>query len=410
VTTELVVGLTDARPSRSLRARPSDLASRRLATSAWLALMVNVLPYYSFPALIAPPARVAQLVTQGALVVALLLALMSNPRVRLRPTLVMALLTVVCVVTLATAPHNDFFIGSTYRAVRLTVFVVVLWLLTPWWGRRDAPLLRAHLLGLVVITGSVVVGAVLSPGAAFSYGGRLSGALWAMPPTQVAHYAAVLLGCTVLLWMGRVVRSSWVLAAAVVCAGILVGSHTRTALLALVLGLAVGAASMFVSYARVRRTSVTLLVVTALGAVLFSPLIVSWLLRGQETSEAANLTGRTLVWSQVFAAPRPGIEVVFGSGPSNQSFNGLPIDSNWVASFLDLGYFGIAVQVAVMLTIVGAAVVRPRSPSRAIALFLVVYCTASSFTEVALAAPTMYLLDVAVAASLVLPLPNGERP
>ena len=41
--------------------------------------------------------------------------------------------------------HNEFALGSTFRACRLVGFVLaVLWLLTPWWGRRDMLLLRCH--------------------------------------------------------------------------------------------------------------------------------------------------------------------------------------------------------------------------------------------------------------------------
>ena len=81
--------------------------------------------------------------------------------------------------------HNQFFLGSTFRACRLIAYVTVLWLLTPWWGRADFPLLRAHITCLRIVIVTVLIGAVVAPGAAFSYEGRLSGALWPIPPTQV---------------------------------------------------------------------------------------------------------------------------------------------------------------------------------------------------------------------------------
>ena len=34
-----------------------------------------------------------------------------------------------------------------------------------------------------------------------SAGGRLAGVLWGIPATEVAHYAAVLLGLVVVLWL-----------------------------------------------------------------------------------------------------------------------------------------------------------------------------------------------------------------
>ena len=172
----------------------------------WAALFLNVLAFSGLPTLIPVPTTVGQLVTQGALIVAFLLALLANPRCVIRPNLFLILLSVLAVVALMVSIHNQFFLGSTFRACRLIGFVTVLWLLTPWWGRADFPLLRAHITCLRIVIVTVLVGAVVAPGAAFSYEGRLSGALWPIPPTQVAHYAAVLLGCTAVLWFGGAVR------------------------------------------------------------------------------------------------------------------------------------------------------------------------------------------------------------
>src|SRR6185312_13371845 len=114
--------------------------------------------------------------------------------------------------------------------------------------------LRSHITCLRIVVGTILLGAVLAPGAAFSYDGRLSGALWPIPPTQVGHYAAVLLGCTVVLWFGGVVRNRAALLTLVGAGAALVGAHTRTALIAFTVGIAVAAASMFIGHTRVRRT------------------------------------------------------------------------------------------------------------------------------------------------------------
>jgi hypothetical protein len=156
-----------------------------------------------------------------------------------RPSLVMVLLSVLAIVALMVSIHSEFPVGSTYRALRLIGFTVVLWLLTPWWGRADFPLLRAHLVCLRVIIVSVIVGAIVAPGAAFAYGGRLSGALWPIPPTQVGHYAAVLLGGTVLLWFGGAVRGRTAMWTLLPAGAVLIGAHTRTALIGMTIGLAV---------------------------------------------------------------------------------------------------------------------------------------------------------------------------
>ncbi len=77
--------------------------------------------------------------------------------------------------------------------------MATLWLLTPYWGRRDLLLVRCHLRAMAVVLGTVVLGLVVSPGHALN-GGRLIGAIWPVPATQVAHYAAVTLGLAVVLW------------------------------------------------------------------------------------------------------------------------------------------------------------------------------------------------------------------
>jgi hypothetical protein len=41
-------------------------------------------------------------------------------------------------------------------------FVAALWLLTPWWGRRDLLLVRCH-LALAVVLGSVLLGVLIAP-------------------------------------------------------------------------------------------------------------------------------------------------------------------------------------------------------------------------------------------------------
>ena len=41
---------------------------------------------------------------------------------------------------------------------------------------------------------------------------------------------------------------------------------------------------------------------------------------------------------------------------SNMSFNGLPIDSNWVATFQDQGRFGIALEAFMFLLLLVTAI------------------------------------------------------
>jgi hypothetical protein len=380
-------------------------------TPAWAALYVNVLTYTG-AVLLPIPQSIGQAIAQGMLLVALLLALLANPGIVVRPNICLTLLTAMAVLALAVSIHNEFVVGSTYRAFRLILFVGVLWLLTPWWGRPELPLLRAHLLVLRAIIASVWLGAALAPGPAFSASDRLSGVLWPMPPPQVAHYAAILFGCTVILWFCGVVTGRGMVITLVAAGAALVATHTRTALLGAVLGLIVAAASLFLARARVRRTTAVVVPVVIVAWLVFSSLIVSWLARGQSTTDLTQLTGRTRVWAAAAQQELTIVQDLFGIGLTNKSFNGLPIDSSWVATKIELGRLGVGITVAVLLALFLAAITRPAGPRRAIALFIIVYCLTASFTETGLGDASPYLLDLTVAASLLAspPLLTRRRP
>jgi len=369
--------------------------------AAWLALFVNVLAPGGNPTVIPIPRLVFQAVAQGSLVLALAFALLANRRLVVRPNVFMTLLTALALSSLVISLHNQFFVGSVYRGVRLMVFVACLWLLTPWWGRRDLVLLRAHRVAMWAILALVLVGVAIAPGKAFAFEGRLSGTLWPVPPTQVAHYAAVLFGTSAILWMCRVISGRHALVAVTVSTIALIGTHTRTALLGAAIGVALACASLFLGHARVRRVSVSTSVGVIAATAIFAPQIVSWLSRGQTIEDAAQLTGRTKVWSDVFATPRPAMESLFGSGLSNKSFDGLAIDSNWVASYLDQGWFGVVIQAAMLLLLLAMVATHVRGPRRAVALFLVVYGVISSITETGIGDASPYVLDLVVAASLL---------
>jgi len=391
----------DARP---LRFRPGRLPA--LVLLAWAALMFNVLTRAGDGMIIPIPPIVSSAMAQSSLVVALGFALLANPRLVVRPTLFLVLLTVMAVVALAVSLHSEFLVGSTYRGVRLVGFVACVWLLTPWWGRDDLVLLRCHWTCLWAILASVVLGAALGPGKAFANDGRLGGTLWPIWPTQVAHYSAVLLGGTAILWMCRIITGRHALLAAVVTSVILLATHTRTALLGLVVGLALASASLFIGHARVRRASVTALVVGLGTGALVAPQIVAWLMRGQSSEDAALLTGRASVWTSVSQAARPLSHEIFGDGLSNKSFAGQSIDSSWVSTFVDLGWLGIALEISFLLVLVVMVVTHVRGPRRAVALFLIAYCIVSSFTETGLGDASPYLLDLVVAASLLVTPPR----
>lgn len=392
--------------ARTRRTTTDPALDRRLLL-AWAAMFANVLPFAGGTAILPLPASVGQLVSQAALLLALLLALLANPRGLVRPNAYVVALSVMALLALMVSIHSIFMLGSTFRAVRFVGFVVVLWLLSPVWGRRDLALLRCHRICLMYLTASVLAGAAMAPGKAFSFDGRLSGVLWPIYPTQVAHHAAVLMGITVLLWMCKVVTDRGALLTVGLAVPVLLATHTRTALLAGTGALVVASASLLLGRSRARRAWLLGgFLAPCVGAVFASELL-SWFLRGQSSQEAAGLTGRTTVWAAVLAQPRPRLEELFGSGMSNLSFRGLAIDSNWVGTYLDLGLFGILVEVVILVALLVAALTRHSGPGSAVAIFLVVYCVLSSTTETGMSGPSAYLLDLAVASSVLARPPQG---
>jgi len=66
--------------------------------------------------------------------------------------------------------------------------------------------------------------------------------------------------------------------------------------------------------------------------------------------------------------------------------------------------------VAIVLFLLVTAYFQPRGLRRALALFLVTYCLVASFTEDGFTDATPYLLEVTLAASLLVPYVTGRKP
>ena len=301
-------------------------------------------------------------------------------------------------------PVGRHFVSTLYRTCRLGGFVATLWLLTPWWGRRDLLLVKCHLTALFIVLGSVLLGLILAPGRALAQG-RLSGELWPITPVQVSDFAAVALGLLVVLWFCGELRHRPLvtLFAILATTAMLLMTHTRTELIALVAGVLLAGLRMFAAEARVRRLFTSIGVLVLLAAVMFSGALTTWLARGENSQELTDLTGRTAVWTDVLNAPRDRFQVIVGYGLSNKGYNGLPIDSNWFAAYWDLGLVGVGLCIAMLLFVLVSSYFQPRSTRTALALFLVTYLTVTSFTETGLSDASVYLLELALAASLLVP-------
>ena len=393
----------DIRPVARAKAREGWV--QRRVSLTWYLLVLNCLTY--FPGgLIHLPSAGGKAITQGSLFVALFVALTVNRRIILRPNVFLCLVSLLILGALITILQPQH-VGTIYRTFRLAVFILVLWLLTPWWGRRDLLLVRCHLRALSVVLGTTLLGLVVAPGHALQQG-RLADVIWPSPPPQVAHYAAVTFGLAVVLWLCGQVRGRVTLVVVVLAGGILVLTHTRTALAAMIAGLLVAGMSLIVAKERVRKLFAAVGVITTIAILTLSGVISGWLARGQG-GQLTELSGRTVVWSQVLNVHRNKFDMIFGFGLSNDTFNGLSIDSNWLASYQTQGLYAVALCAMMLLFLLVTAYFTPRGVQRALALFLVIYCLVASFTEVGFTDASMYLLELALAASLLMPAIAGAR-
>jgi hypothetical protein len=377
-------------------------ATPKWAALAWALLIVNTLGSTGAKTVIPLPRSVSQLVTMGALMTAFVIALVLNKHLRIRPSAYLLLLTLLLVSSILSSADLQEGAGALFRCFRLTVFVSTLWLLTRWWD-GGFTFVRAHIRTYSVVLASVAIGLVVSPGNAMpeEYGGRLSGAIWPLTPPQIGQYAAVIAGLTLLLWFGR--RTTWRSALYIVVPslGLLLLTHTRTATLGLVAGLAVAFLSMLLTSARARKVFAWTVGVGAVAGVVLAGALQAWFLRGQSADNFSSLTGRAKVWDALLEAPRTTSEYIFGVGLTDKSYDGLPIDNSWLAIYHEQGFVGIALVAGFLLTLVVVAVLRPPSLARACAIFLITYCLSASYTEAGLGDASPYLLHLAVAASLL---------
>lgn len=383
-------------------------AAPRFVGAIWPLLVINILGFLPGSSLILPiPRPVGQMVTMGSLALAFGLALVLNPRVRIRPSAYLLLLSLLTLVSIASSIRLESGFGALVRCVRLVGFVATLWLLSRWW-RGDLRFARYHVRTLAAVLLSVLAGLAISPGKAFSGpDGRLVGAIWPIPAPQVGLYCATVAGLCVVLWITRDIDGRSAAVITLPAVGLLLESHTRTALLGLLVGLLIAGLSMALNNRRARRVFAVGIGFGGLVVVLFGQAIQNWLMRGQDAEELANLTGRQKVWDLLLAKERTLSEQFFGVGLTDKSFGGLAIDSSWLSIYHEQGWVGVVLVAAFVGSLVLTAMLRPPSSARACAVFLIAYCAVASYTEVGLGDASPYLLNLAVAASL---LASAEPP
>ncbi|MGH4030368.1 O-antigen ligase domain-containing protein [Actinomycetota bacterium Odt1-20B] len=379
----------------------ADRTPRTVGT-VWGLLVLNTLGSAGAKTIVPLPRSLIQMVTMGALVAAFTLALAVNLRLRIRPSAYVLLLTLLLVPSVIASANLESGFGALFRCGRLALFVGTLWLLTRWWD-GGLTFVRHHIRMYFAVLGSVAAGLVISPGAALPdlYGGRLVGALWPLTPPQIGQYAAVIIGLTVLLLLGR--RTDRASAAVVIVPSLvlLALSHTRTATLGLLLGLALAIGSLVLTSAAARRFFLWTVLIATVAAVGFASALQKWYLRGQTQEGLSSLTGRAKVWDALLAAPRSTAEQLFGMGLGDKSFGGLPIDNSWLAVYHEQGWTGVTLVAAIIVVLGGVALLRPPSLQRACAIFLISYCAIASYTEAGLGDASPYLLHLALAAALL---------
>ena len=231
-----------------------DPGRYRLGLMIWLLLFLNGLSSFDTPTLIPVPVKLMRLSAQGAIVLATLLVLVFNRRKLIRPNLFLTLYALLAALGVISSLRMNSGIGSVLRSGRFCVVILLLWLLTPLWGRRDRMLLGWHMTLLAALVGSVILGLLISPGGSRSPDGRLFGHLWPIPPPQVGHYSAVLAGIVFVLAIAGAMSRRIALPVGIVSVLVLLLSHTRTALIGLLAGLAAAVLSLIFVRKWARRT------------------------------------------------------------------------------------------------------------------------------------------------------------
>src|SRR5206468_12525653 len=111
------------------------------------------------PLILPIPSIIGKAITQGALPAALVMAVIVNRRLIVKPSIFLAMISLLVLEAFVNALQARHF-GTIYRSFRLGGFLFTLWLLSPWWGRRDLLLVRSHVITTTVVLGFTILGLV----------------------------------------------------------------------------------------------------------------------------------------------------------------------------------------------------------------------------------------------------------
>ncbi len=232
---------------------------------------------------------------------AIFLLLLANRRVILRPNVFLCIVSSFPLEAILTALQPQY-LGTIYRTFRLVEFVIALWLLTPWWGRRDLLLVRCHLKAYLVIPDQCFSARLSPPGRREE--GRLasaSGTSRRLKSVTTRRSRQASSSCSG--FCGKL-PGRLALGIVVVSVGMLILTHTRTALVGMMAGILIAYLSLVTTNARVRKLLDTAGIILVIAILTQSSFITSCLLRGEGTQDLPKLTGRTKVWTAILRFPR----------------------------------------------------------------------------------------------------------
>ena len=284
-------------------------------------------------------------------------------------------------------------VESAFRGTRLLLGLLVPVMLWPVVRGRPRLMIYACTAAYGGLALTVLAGAALSPEQAWQEGkpfqsARLVGAFLPMMAPRVGEIGAILVGLTVILWTQRKLHLVLLLAAVSVGTGLIVFSHTRTAALALVLALL--AAFLTCLGSPGGRRGLVLMISASAAVLPFMPTVIAWALRGQETEQLQNLTGRTTAWDFILSQPYDPLLFWFGHGLGDKrivlrrgqgDINVVPIDNSWLDAFWETGAIGTILVALAVLAALLYSLTTPGLAARAFAVFLMSYVMVSSVSE-----------------------------
>ncbi|MDD0857159.1 O-antigen ligase family protein [Arthrobacter alpinus] len=228
-----------------------------------------------------------------------------------------------------------------------------------------------------------------------------------MMPPRVGEIGAIIVGLTVLLWASKKL-SFWTVPIAVALGSMLIVlSRTRTAPLALLVGLLV--AFIATSGRASGRRGLTLLATVALLAAPFFPQIMTWALRNQDPAMIGKLSGRTTVWDFILSQEVSATTFWLGHGLGDKKvllrrgegdINVMAIDNSWLDAYWETGAIGVVFIVAVMIVAFIYVLRTPDAMTRMASTFLVVYVLVASINESGLCDLSSMTLLVLVAVTV----------